>query len=43
MRDPKDRMRDEICEIYGDVIKGLSLNELKKILESDPYRRFVPE
>jgi len=43
VRDPKDRMRDEICEIYGDVIRGLSLNELKKILESDPYRRFVPE
>ena len=43
VRDPKDRIRDEICEIYGDVIRGLSLNELKKILESDPYRRFVPE
>ena len=43
VRDPKDRMRDEICEIYGDVIRGLSLNELRKILESDPYRRFVPK
>ena len=43
VRDPKDMMRDEICEIYGDVIRGLSLNELRKILESDPYRRFVPE
>lgn len=43
VRDPRDRMRDEICEIYGDVIRGLSLNELKKILENDPYRRFVPK
>jgi len=43
VRDPKDKMRDEICEIYGDVIRGLSLNELRKVLESDPYRRFVPE
>lgn len=43
VRDPRDRMKDEICEIYGDVIKGLSLIELKKILKSDPYRRFVPE
>jgi len=43
VRDPRDRMKDEICEIYGDVIKGLSLIELKKILKNDPYRRFVPE
>jgi len=43
VRDPKDKMRDEICEIYGDVIRGLSLNDLRKILESDPYKRFVPE
>ena len=43
VRDPKDRMRDEICEIYGDLIRGLSPNELRKVLESDPYRRFVPK
>ncbi|MCW4023714.1 MAG: nucleotidyltransferase domain-containing protein [Candidatus Bathyarchaeota archaeon] len=31
------------CEVFGDQIKGLTLKELARLLESDPFARFVPE
>ena len=30
------------CEVYGDVKKGLRLPELKKLMNTDPLRKFVP-
>jgi predicted nucleotidyltransferase len=30
------------CEIFGDTIKGLKLNELGRLLESNPTQRFLP-
>jgi predicted nucleotidyltransferase len=30
------------CEIYGDEITGLHIQELEKLLKEDPLRRFVP-
>ena len=30
------------CPIYGDPRKGLSLSELRKLLERDPERLFIP-
>lgn len=30
------------CDIYGDVKKGLTLTELKRIMEDDPTRLFLP-
>lgn len=30
------------CDIYGDVKKGLTLTELKKILRKEPSRLFIP-
>lgn len=33
---------NEKCEIYGDIVTGLNTQELEKILENDPVRRFVP-
>ncbi len=32
----------ERCETYGDVKRGLSLNQLTKILEENPLQKFVP-
>lgn len=32
----------EICEIYGDFKKGLTLHELAKILKEYPLQKFVP-
>jgi predicted nucleotidyltransferase len=31
------------CEIFGDEIKGLRLAELKRLLEDNPARKFIPE
>ncbi|MGQ9530450.1 MAG: DUF4269 domain-containing protein [Candidatus Bathycorpusculaceae bacterium] len=30
------------CDIYGDEITGLSLQELEKLLKENPTKRFVP-
>jgi predicted nucleotidyltransferase len=31
------------CEVFGDQIKGLKPNELQRVLEQNPLKRFVPE
>lgn len=43
VRDLEERDREQACEIYGDVIKGLGFAQLKKVLEEEPARRFLPE
>jgi len=43
IRSPEEETRIERCEIYGDVIKGLNLDQLKDVLESNPYERFIPD
>jgi len=30
------------CEIYGDIIKGLNIHELRRVLLTNPVRKFVP-
>ncbi len=30
------------CEIYGDVITGLTIQQLREVLEVDPEQKFVP-
>jgi len=42
VRDPEKIGREEVCEIYGDTIKGLNLIQLKKLLKEEPTRRFLP-
>jgi hypothetical protein len=32
----------EKCEIHGDIITGLSIRELEKLLQENPVQRFVP-
>ena len=36
------RRKPETCEIYGDPMTGLSLEELRCLLETDPHRKFIP-
>ncbi|MEM1658831.1 MAG: nucleotidyltransferase domain-containing protein [Candidatus Jordarchaeales archaeon] len=43
VRPMEERSLRETCDIFGDVIKGLTINELKKVLEEDPAKKFVPE
>ena len=31
------------CEIFGDELKGLTIKELRGVLEKDPTRKFIPE
>jgi len=33
----------EKCEIYGDEITGLSIEELEEVLRRNPLQRFLPE
>ncbi len=42
VRPPEERGEEERCEIYGDVKRGISLQELEKLMKSDPLRKFVP-
>ncbi len=30
------------CEIFGDELKGLNINELKKVLDNNPTQQFTP-
>ena len=32
----------ERCEVYGDPMTGLGVEELRHLLETDPYRKFIP-
>jgi len=33
----------DVCEIYGDPMTGLSIEGLRKVLDEDPLRRFLPQ
>ena len=45
VRPPEDRdaYDDERCETYGDAKKGLRLQELERLMRTDPLRRFIPK
>ncbi|MCJ7731609.1 nucleotidyltransferase domain-containing protein [Candidatus Bathyarchaeota archaeon] len=45
VRPPEDRdaYDDERCETYGDIKKGLKLQELERLMRTDPLRRFIPK
>lgn len=39
----REYYRDERCDIYGDIKRGLKLPELEKLIQTDPLRRFIPK
>ena len=45
VRPPRDKehYRDEKCDTYGDIKRGLRLPELERLLQTDPLRRFIPK
>lgn len=43
IRKPEEAERMEPCEIYGDVVKGLNIEELERVLENDPLQKFLPK
>ena len=45
VRPPEDMefYRDEKCDTYGDLKKGINLHELERLMSADPLRRFIPK
>jgi predicted nucleotidyltransferase len=41
-RSPEKKDETDVCEIYGDTVKGLSIHQLRRILLTDPLQKFVP-
>lgn len=42
IRPPWEDGEVELCEIYGDLKTGLTLSQLRRMMEEDPLRRFMP-
>ncbi|MBS7632017.1 nucleotidyltransferase domain-containing protein [Candidatus Bathyarchaeota archaeon] len=43
VRNPEEAEIKEKCEIYGDIISGLHINELEEVLKKNPERKFLPD
>jgi predicted nucleotidyltransferase len=42
IRSPEKKDKPDTCEIYRDNVKGLNIHQLRRILLTDPLRKFVP-
>ncbi|MBS7615906.1 hypothetical protein KEJ45_01750 [Candidatus Bathyarchaeota archaeon] len=42
VRETEEASIKERCEIYGDTISGLSIQDLEKLLSENPTKRFIP-
>jgi hypothetical protein len=42
IRNPNNFRKTQKCEIYGDIKKGLNLRQLTKILNENPFQKFIP-
>ncbi|MEM1589197.1 MAG: nucleotidyltransferase domain-containing protein, partial [Candidatus Bathyarchaeia archaeon] len=42
VRNPAEYAEAERCEIYGDIVSGLDIRSLEKVLSKNPAQRFVP-
>lgn len=42
VRSPEELSTRKKCEIFGDEITGLHIEELKRLLKENPLQRFVP-
>ena len=43
VRDLMEMNERRRCEIYGDCITGLTIEQLQKVLEKDPTKKFIPK
>lgn len=39
----EDMYVEERCEIYGDLKRGLTISQLREVLEKDPLKKFIPK
>ncbi len=42
VRSPEKKDEPDVCEIYGDTVKGLDIHQLRRVLLTDPLCKFVP-
>ncbi len=42
VRNPQEINRQVKCEIYGDLITGLTLRQLQQVLNENPQQKFLP-
>lgn len=42
IRSPEKLNEIDKCEIYGDIIKGLNVHQLRRVLITNPAKEFVP-
>jgi predicted nucleotidyltransferase len=42
VRGPEETCRNRKCEIFGDEINGLNIQELEKLFKENPLQRFIP-
>lgn len=42
VRSLEEKSQNRKCEIFGDEIRGLQIQELERLLEQNPEQRFVP-
>ena len=43
VRSSEEKGRKKKCEIFGDLIRGLDFEELKRLLEENPTKKFFPQ
>ena len=43
IRTPEEQGKREICEIFGDIVKGFTLSELEMVLKEDPTVKILPD
>ncbi len=42
VKPPAEEKLQETCEIFGDLVTGLSITELENLLRKDPLKKFLP-
>jgi predicted nucleotidyltransferase len=42
VRDPEDINRQVRCEIYGDIVTGLTVLQLRRVLKENSQQKFLP-
>jgi len=43
VRPEAEKFRRRRCEIFGDELKGLTIEELERVLAEEPLKKFLPE
>jgi hypothetical protein len=42
VRSQEEAGKPRKCEVFGDLMKGLKIQELEKVLKDNPTQKFLP-